>query len=146
MNKVSAKVYYLIANGEVLLVMPEGTYIEMTNKEQDVKSQPALQGINIDEIDYIELEYGKLSSTFTTAVKSRKVNVESKELELTYFTEEELEEQRKQYDQQLIIDQELNTRISDIATYLLSSGSTAIADIENSILEIEKNKIINGGI
>ena len=42
--------------------------------------------------------------------------------------------------------QDLNSRVSDISTYLSSSDSTTIADIENSILEIEKNKIINGGM
>jgi len=42
--------------------------------------------------------------------------------------------------------QYLNSRVVDISTYLNNSDETAITDIENSILEIEKNKIINGGI
>lgn len=39
---------------------------------------------------------------------------------------------------------DLNSRTSDISAYLSSSDSSTIADIENSILEIEKNKILEG--
>ncbi|WP_315074365.1 hypothetical protein [uncultured Clostridium sp.] len=42
--------------------------------------------------------------------------------------------------------QEANDRISDISTYLNNSDETTILNIENSILEVEKNKIINGGM
>lgn len=40
--------------------------------------------------------------------------------------------------------QELSYRVSDISTYLLNSDETTISNIENSILEIEKNKILEG--
>ncbi|WP_238861042.1 hypothetical protein [Clostridium sp. YIM B02569] len=42
--------------------------------------------------------------------------------------------------------QELSNRISDISEYVASSDKATITEIENSILEIEKNKIINGGM
>lgn len=42
--------------------------------------------------------------------------------------------------------QETNYRISDISTYLSSADESTISSVENSILEIESNKIINGGM
>jgi len=44
------------------------------------------------------------------------------------------------------IAEELSSRVSDVSTYLSSLDATTITDMESSILEIEKNKIINGGI
>lgn len=46
--------------------------------------------------------------------------------------------------QEMLEKQNSNFRISDITTYLSTSDSSTIADIENSILEIEKNKILEG--
>lgn len=142
MNKIATKIYYLIATGKVLTITSEcqGS-IEFTTKEQDMEIYEQLKVHNIDEVDFIELEYGTLVETFNNA-KSYSVNLKSKQLEVIYYTNEELTSMQVQYQET----QDLNSRVSDIASYLSSSDSTTIADIENSILEIEKNKIINGGI
>jgi hypothetical protein len=142
MKQNNARVYYKKSTGEVLVITPEciGTVIE-TTKEDDIKLYQPLKDRNIDEIDFIELEYGTLENTFNNA-KSYKVNLETKQLEVIYYTNEELTSIQVQYQET----QDVNLRVSDIASYLSSSDSTTIADIENSILEIEKNKIINGGI
>lgn len=142
MNQIATKIYYLIATGEVLTITSEmqGS-VESTTKEQDMNLYEQLKNYTIDEVDFIELEYGTLAETFNNA-KSYKVNLKSKQLEVIYYTKEELTSMQVQYQE----NQDLNSRVSDISTYLLGSDSNTIADIENSILEIEKNKIINGGM
>lgn len=140
MNQVGTKIYYSIASGKVLQVTSEMQgCVEPTTKEQDVLTYSTLQNNNIDEIDYIQLEYGTLATTFNNA-KSYKVNLETKKLEVDYYTKEELEVIGQQSQEA----QALNSRISDISTYLLNSDETTISDIENSLLEIEKNKILEG--
>lgn len=142
MNQISAKVYYEVITGKILVITSEMQgLIETTTKEEDMKTYEQLKSHNIDEVDYIELEYGTLASTFNNA-KSYSVNLETKQLEVTYYIPEELNSMQQQNQ----VAQELNSRISDISTYLSNSSETTIADVENSILEIEKNKIINEGI
>lgn len=142
MNQIKAKVYYLVATGETLVTTAEmqGS-VEPTTKEQDMHIYPALKDKNIDEVDYVELEYGILSTTFNNA-KSYSINLETKSLDVVYFTQEELDSMQQQNQEA----QDLNSRVSDITQYLSCSNETTIADIENSILEIELNKTINGGI
>jgi hypothetical protein len=115
--------------------------VEETTKEQDMSIYKQLKNKEIDEVDYIELEYGTLASTFNN-VKSYKVNLETKTLDIIYFTQEELEDVQPQNQEA----QDLNSRVSDISTYLSSSDETTIADIEKSILKIETNKILRGGM
>lgn len=143
MNQICSKVYYLIATGEILLVTEErqGDVIE-TTKEQDIQVYSSLNGKSVDDIDFIELEYGTLSSTFTSNVKSYSVDVANKKLNIVKYTQEELNDIQQQDEE----DKSLNNRVSDISTYLNNSDETTILNIENSILEIEKNKIINGGM
>lgn len=90
--QVKSKIYYEIATGNVLLVTSEmeGSVIE-TTKEQDIQYYSQLQGKDANEIDFIELEYGTLVTTFTNA-KSYIVNLTSKKLEVTYYTQQELDE------------------------------------------------------
>lgn len=142
MNKIASKIYYSISTGEVLFITSEcqGS-VEPTTKEQDMKIYEQLKNYNIHEVDFIELEYGTLANTFNNS-KSYKVNLKTKQLEVIYYTNEELTSMQVQYQET----QDLDSRVSDISTYLLGSDSNTIADIENSILEIEKNKIINGGM
>lgn len=137
MNQIAGKIYYLILTGEVLTITSECRgAVEPTTKEQDMELYEALKTYSIDEVDFIELEYGTLAETFNNA-ELYKINLETNKLEVTYYTEEELTAIQQQ--NQAV--QELNSRVSDISTYLLSSDSTTIADIENSILEIEKIKL-----
>lgn len=42
--------------------------------------------------------------------------------------------------------EDLNNRVLDISSYLVDSDETTISSLENIILEVEKNKIINGGM
>jgi hypothetical protein len=44
----------------------------------------------------------------------------------------------------MIQTQEINTRASNIKSYLDNSDTVTITSIENSILEIEKNRILGG--
>lgn len=142
MRQIPAKIYYLISSGEVLFITSEMEgCIEGITKEEDMQIYPQLKDKNIAEVDYIELEYGTLAATFTNS-KSYSINLETRKLEVIYYTQEELnaiQQQTQEY-------QDLNSRVSDISTYLSSSDEATIADIENSILEIELNKTINGGM
>lgn len=141
MNHVKAKVYYLISTGEVLTITPEcqGS-VEPTTKEQDMNLYEQLKTYNIDEVDFTELEYGTLANTFTNA-KSYSINLETKKLEVAYYTQEELEEMKQKYEQQTQEVQSLNSKISDISEYLNQNTAT-IADIEDYILQKEQNKIL----
>ena len=89
MNKVCSKIYYEISTGNVLIITAESQGdIENTTKEQDISIYPQLKDKTIDEINYIELEYGTLISTFNN-VKSYSVNLETEKLEVTYYTQVE---------------------------------------------------------
>lgn len=90
MNQICAKIYYLVSTGEVLLITPEmqGTVIE-TTKEQDMEVYSQLNDKNISDVDYIELPYGTLATTFDNS-KSYVVNLTTKQLEVTYYTNDEL--------------------------------------------------------
>lgn len=143
MNRIKTKIYYLVSTGEVLVVTPEykGYGVQLTEKEQDMNLYKQLSSKKLAEIDYIELEYGTLESTFNNA-KSYKVNLETKKLEVIYYTKEEAElidRQRQEIEKN-------SYRVSDVSTYLLNSDDITISNIENSILEIERNKILEGMI
>lgn len=140
MNKIKSKIYYLISTGEILVITSEKLgSIELTTKDEDMNSFPELKDKNIDEVDYVELEHGTLANTFNN-IKSYLINLETKSLECIYFTQEELDSIQQQKQEA----QELDNRVTDISTYLSNSGVNTISDIENSILEIEKNKILEG--
>lgn len=144
MIKVCAKAYYVVATGEVLCFTSEieGDAIENT-KERDMEIYPQLKNKNLNDIDFIELEYGTLATTVNNA-KSYKINLDTKQLEVTYYTEEELETIKQQNQKE----QELNNRVSNISSYLIDSDESTISNVEDTILEVESNKISeeNGGI
>ena len=143
MDKLCAKVYYELATGEVLLRTGEmeGAVVENT-KEQDIQAYPELKGKTVDEIDFIELEYGTLLATFNNA-KSYSINLETKTLEFVYYTQEELTAQKQEQEVQLQAEQLLNERTSTISDYM-STDTTSVTDIENYILQRETNKITGG--
>ncbi|MCI1478129.1 MAG: hypothetical protein LKH93_06960 [Clostridium beijerinckii] len=141
MNEINAKIYYEKANGNILIITSECQgYVESTTKEQDMQIYDQLKNKNIDDVDFIELEYGTLSNTFSN-VKSYKVNLDTKQLEVTYYTQEELHAMQQQARQ----NEDLNSRVFDISTYL-NNNVTTIADVEDLILQSEQNKIINEGM
>ena len=45
-----------------------------------------------------------------------------------------------------VITKEKNTRVSDIQAYLNNTDDSTISKVEDTILEIESNKIKNGGM
>lgn len=141
MNQIKAKVYYLIYTGEVLTITSEMQgCVEQTTKEQDMTMYLQLKDKNIDDIDFIELEYGTLSTTFNN-VKTYSINLETKTLEVIYYTQEELDVQTlEQLSRQTISD-----RINTISTYI-NLDNTSIEDLENYILQREKDKTIGGVI
>jgi len=140
MIQIKAKVYYLISTGEVLVVTSEmQCSMEARTKEQDLETYNELKDKNINDIDYIELEFGTFNNTFNKA-KSYSINLETKQLEVIYYTQEELNTMQQQNQQA----QELNARVSDISQYL-NSNTITISDVENIILQSEQNKV-NGGM
>jgi hypothetical protein len=108
-----------------------------------MKIYSQLQDKNIDEVDFIQLEYGTLTTTFNNA-KSYKVNLDTKQLEVIYYTEYELSSMQKQSKEV----ESLNNRVSDISNYLMNSDDSTISSVEDTVLEIESNKISeeNGGM
>ncbi len=141
-NNVCSKIYYKKDSGEIILTTPEvkigGV---LTNKEEDYIMQKALQIFNIDDIEYITLPYGTLATAFKNA-KTYSINLDTKELEVTYYTEDELKEIQKQEEESQVG----SNRVEDIKSYLDNADDTTISKVEDTILETESNKIINGGI
>ena len=141
MNNICSKVYYEIATGKILVVTSEMQGdIKATTKEDDMKVYPQLKNENAGDIDFIELEYGTLVATLNNA-KSYKVNLDTKKLEVVYYTKEELDSMQNQSEN----NQESDNNISDIYQYLIDNPK-AIADVEDLILQTEQNKILNGGM
>ncbi|AGX43268.1 hypothetical protein [Clostridium saccharobutylicum] len=138
---IGAKIYYDIKTGDVLTITSEMQgNVEETTKEQDMEIYQELTGRNINDVDFIELQYGTLASIFTNA-KSYKVNLETKKLEIEYLTQEEIDKRNTEYAKQAKNEQALNDSISNISEYL-NQNSNNISDIENYILQKEQNKIL----
>ncbi|AQR93523.1 hypothetical protein [Clostridium saccharoperbutylacetonicum] len=145
MNKIQAKVYYAASTGQVLLVTSEmqGS-VEKTTKEQDVEIYPQLKDKKVEEIDFIELEYGTLTSTFNN-IKSYSIDVVNKKILSVYYTQEELDAIKFQQNKEMAEQQAIMDRTSTITNYI--QDNTSIMDnVEDIILESEKNKILNGGM
>lgn len=141
MNQIKSKVYYEILTGNILAITPESQgSVEETTKEMDMTIYPELQRKNINDVDFIELEYGAMATTFNN-LKSIKINLESKALECAYYSTEELQAIQTQ-DQ---TSQDPSTRIADISNYLLDQ-SDMISNIEDLIIQTELNKITEGMI
>ena len=138
MEQISSKIYYDTATGVVLCITSEmqGT-VKPTTKEHDMEIYEELKDKNMDEVDSIELEYGTLATTFNNA-KSYQINLGTKKLEVTYYTQEELDAMH----QELQETQALNDRVTDISQYL-QNQTDLISDVENSIIQSELNKLLN---
>ncbi|OPJ63670.1 hypothetical protein [Clostridium chromiireducens] len=139
MNQIAAKIYYLIKTGEVLAITSEMQgCVESTTKEQDMQTHDKLKTHDIDEIDFVELEYGTLVNTFKN-IKSYSVDVDNKVFVPVYYTEEEL----KSIEQQTQNIKDLNTRVSDISDYLSNDNTELISKIEDLIIQSELDKLLN---
>ena len=141
--EIGAKISYEKNSGNVILITSEmcGS-CEERSKELDMDFYSQLKDYNIDDVDFIQLEYGTMAKTFEN-LKSYSINTETKKLECIYFTKEEIEEMQnytEQYvqDQQIIVDRNFG-----ISEYLIENPNS-IADVENYILQNEINKIMEG--
>lgn len=141
--QVNSKVYYNNQNGEVLIITSEctGGVLKQT-LEKDIQTYEVLQSIDVANISFIELEYGTLANTFSNA-KSYYVDTENKKLVIDYYTQEELEDMQKQQEEQFEKEQLKFERANAIAEYLQNSDIDTIEKIEDSVLNIETDKILN---
>lgn len=99
MSQLCAKVYYETSTGKVVLTTSEYNNGTETTKEQDMLLYPNLQNKSVDDVDYIELEYGTVQSIFTN-LKYYVVNLETKTLECTHYTSGELGAMQSNIEQQ----------------------------------------------
>lgn len=140
MNQIPSKIYYEVSNGNILVMTPEmqGS-VDPTNKEKDMGLYRQLKDKNINELGFIELEYGTLATTFNNA-KSYKVNLETKQLEVIHYTQQEMDVINQQ-NQEI---QDFNSRLLDISQYLQNQDIQSISGIEDYILQSEIIKITGG--
>lgn len=139
MNEICAKVYYELSTGNVITITSEMTgEVEVFTKEQDFSRYPQLQNQNINDVDFVELEYGTLENTFKN-LKSYTINLKTKALECIYYTLEELNTQLQEELQTNIIQERINT-ISEYA----SVDNNSIELLENAVIEYEMNLIMGG--
>jgi hypothetical protein len=133
--EIPAKIYYLASSGQVLLITSEKEDYKDTTKEEDFALYTELQKYSLDDIDYITLEYGKSTSIFNYTLKSYLVNLTTKQLEVTYYTQDELNAM-----QNSTTTNTTDSRIFDI-TNILSSQTGLITGVENYIIQSELNTI-----
>jgi len=138
MKKIPAKVYYEKSTNNILVTTTEYTCSNksMGTKELDMITYLELKDKLLDEVDFIELEYGTLNN-----IKSYSINSITKTLDIVYYTQDEIDAKNKEIEDQ----QDLNARVSNISEYLNQDTST-ITDVEDYILQKEQNKILNGGM
>jgi thermostable 8-oxoguanine DNA glycosylase len=143
MKQIKSKVYYDTKSGDILIITPEMQVdMEETTKEEDMKIYPQLKDKNIDDIDYIELDFGVLANS-SSNITSYKMNLETKKLDITYSTQEEIVANNAAIKEV----QNTQDRISAITSYVQASSDTqTITTFEDQIIELEKNKILNGDV
>lgn len=135
--QIQSKVYFLIKTGEVLLITPETeSDITQTTQEEDMKRYKQLQNINVTEVDYILLKYGTLFSILTNA-KSYIVNINTRKLEVKYYTQEEIEAMKSPSSKE----DSLKERADLIANYFYLKGDSSISEAENFIIQSELSKL-----
>ena len=140
--QINSKVYYDNKTGQVIVITGEceGTVVAST-KKQDMKKHLALKDKNINEIDFIELEYGTMAATFQNA-KGYHVDLETNQLKVDYYTVEELENIKSQNQDQ----EDLMVRIADLSEYLIDQPNESLLSIEEYIIQKEINKVMEGMI
>jgi len=82
---VGRKLYYELATGDVVLIIPEkhGINAVNTTKEQDFLMYDVLAARNPDSIGVIQLNYGQYRAEFQSA-RSVKVDIETEEIMFEY--------------------------------------------------------------
>lgn len=101
MQKIGARVYYDIFNGEIIYIAGERSgHVIPTTIDDDIRTFKDLSERNRDTFDYIELEYGQYREDFLHATSYR-VNPKTKELVFSYDENEEEEETEPIYQEPL---------------------------------------------
>jgi hypothetical protein len=68
MKQIRSRIYYEKSSGVILVITPEKEgFVQEMSKKQDMEIYEELKFRDINDIDYIELEYGKLKATFDKA-------------------------------------------------------------------------------
>ncbi len=82
---IGRKIYYELATGDVILIVPEkhGRNAINTTKEQDFQMYDVLTARNPETVGMIQLEYGQYQGEFQSA-RSVKVDLETNELLFEY--------------------------------------------------------------
>lgn len=139
---IGSKVYYNKNTGNVLIFTNERSNDIKLSKEEEYSIYDQLKKYSIEDIEYIELPYGMLATTLNNA-KTYSINLDTKKLEVTYYTEDELNEIQKQEEESQVG----SNRVEDIKSYLDNADDTTVSKVEDTILETESNKVIeNGGM
>ena len=138
--QINSKVYYDNKTGQVITITGEceGTVLVST-KEQDMKQHLALKDKNINEIDFVELEYGTMAATFENA-KWYHVDLATNQLKVDYYTVEELGIIQSQNQDQ----EDLRVRLVDLSEYLTDQPNESLSSIEEFIMQKEINKVMEG--
>lgn len=89
-TNIKSKVYY-DQTGAVLLITSEQHQGAKTTIQEDIQYQEALKNKSIDDISFIELEFGTLSATIENS-KSYNVDIATKKLNVIYYTQAEIDE------------------------------------------------------
>jgi|SRR5471030_3014158 len=142
MNELRAKICYEISTGNVLFITTEYIAdVQERHKDYYMEVFTELRKYSMDEINFIDLDYETYAVTFAN-IKSYSVNPKTKTLDCIYFTQTELDSVAQE---QQIADTLIN-KILTISEYIKIQNEQSISNIEDYILESEKNKIINGGM
>lgn len=133
---IGAKIYYDITTGNVITLIGERQGgVKETTKIQDMKSYIDLHDKDINEVDFIELEYGAYGSTFDNA-KSYIVNLETKELKVEYYKQTEIDKQIA--DELASIQQKIDEQAQQDKANLLHDS------VEKGLITAEQFKLITG--
>ncbi|GEA31673.1 hypothetical protein [Clostridium diolis] len=144
-TKLNSRVYYNKSTGDILCFTDEQfniAGIKIPTIQDDKQKYSVLKSISDDMLGKIELEYGQL---FNILVKSKSCVVDIKQekhrLEVVYYTEDELKAKEVTITGEQI---DKNDIIQNIILYAQIQDEVTLLTLENSILEIEKNKILEG--
>lgn len=146
---VGRKIYYELATGDVILIIPEkhGENAINTTKEQDFAIYDVLAARNPDTVGVIQLEYGQYRAEFQSC-RSVKVNPETKELLFEYPRyDPPLTEQVKNLQQDnknlRTENEQLRQRAEELEQALLEM-TNIIAEQEQAVLEL--SMLLAGGV
>jgi hypothetical protein len=131
---IGRKIYYELATGDVILIVPEkhGQNAINTTKKQDFQMYDVLTARNPDAIGLIQLEYGQYQAEFQSA-RSVKVNPETKELLFEYPVYQpplitQIEQLKAENENLKVINQQLQEHIQ-LQQEQIDALNIAMADI-----------------